>query len=54
MGAYNPGGAEGLGGLTVAQQRARQEGFLYWLAWTAQNGVSLLSTRRRPGRCGGA
>ena len=44
IGAYNPGGAEGLGGLSVAQQRARQEGFLYWLAWTAQNGVSLFST----------
>ena len=62
MGAHNPNGAEGLGGLTVAQQRERQEGFLYWLAWTAQNGVSLLSSadaqgpvaarddlRRRPG-----
>jgi phospholipid/cholesterol/gamma-HCH transport system substrate-binding protein len=44
MGAYNPGGAEGLGGLSVAEQRARQEGFFYWLAWTAQNGVSLFST----------
>ena len=44
MGAYNPGGAESLGGLTTAQQRARNEGFLYWLAWTSQNGVSLFST----------
>jgi phospholipid/cholesterol/gamma-HCH transport system substrate-binding protein len=44
MGAYNPDGAEGLDGLSVAEQRARQEGFLYWLAWTAQNGVSLFST----------
>jgi phospholipid/cholesterol/gamma-HCH transport system substrate-binding protein len=44
MGAYNPGGAEGIDGLSVAEQRARQEGFLYWLAWTAQNGVSLFST----------
>jgi phospholipid/cholesterol/gamma-HCH transport system substrate-binding protein len=43
IGAYNPGGAEGLTG-TIAQQRARQEGFLYWLAWTAQNGVSLFSS----------
>jgi phospholipid/cholesterol/gamma-HCH transport system substrate-binding protein len=43
IGAYNPGGAEGLTG-TIAQQRARQEGFLYWLAWTAQNGVSLFNT----------
>jgi phospholipid/cholesterol/gamma-HCH transport system substrate-binding protein len=44
MGAYNPGGAEGLGGLSIAQQRARSEGLLYWLAWTAQNGVSLFSS----------
>ena len=44
MGAYNPGGAESLSGLSVAQQRARNEGFLYWLAWTAQNGVSLFTT----------
>jgi phospholipid/cholesterol/gamma-HCH transport system substrate-binding protein len=42
MGAYNPGGAEPpevVGGNDV-----RQEGFLYWLAWTANNGVSLFST----------
>jgi phospholipid/cholesterol/gamma-HCH transport system substrate-binding protein len=44
IGAYNPGGAEGLDGLSVAQQRSRSEGFLYWLAWAAQNGVSLFST----------
>jgi hypothetical protein len=44
MGAYNPGGAEGLDGKSIPEQRARQEGFLYWLAWTAQNGVSLFST----------
>jgi len=44
IGAFNPGGAEGLGGKTIPQQRARQEGFLYWLAWTAQNGVSLFNT----------
>jgi hypothetical protein len=44
MGAYNPGGAEGLGGKTISQQRARQEGFLYWLAWAAHNGTSLFST----------
>jgi phospholipid/cholesterol/gamma-HCH transport system substrate-binding protein len=58
MGAYNPGGAEALDGLSVAEQRARQEGFLYWLAWTAQNGVSLFSTAdaqgpwRRVSLCG--
>jgi phospholipid/cholesterol/gamma-HCH transport system substrate-binding protein len=42
MGAYNPGGAEPpevVGGNDV-----RQEGFLYWIAWTANNGVSLFST----------
>jgi phospholipid/cholesterol/gamma-HCH transport system substrate-binding protein len=44
MGAYNPGGAEGLDGKTITQQRQRQEGFLYWLAWAAQNGTSLFST----------
>jgi phospholipid/cholesterol/gamma-HCH transport system substrate-binding protein len=44
IGAHNPGGAESLDGLSVPQQRARQEGFLYWLAWAAQNGVSLFST----------
>jgi phospholipid/cholesterol/gamma-HCH transport system substrate-binding protein len=44
IGAYNPGGAEGLDGLSIAQQRQRQEGFLYWLAWAAQNGTSLFST----------
>jgi phospholipid/cholesterol/gamma-HCH transport system substrate-binding protein len=44
MGAYNPGGAEGLDGKSISQQRARQEGFLYWLAWAAQNGTSLFST----------
>jgi hypothetical protein len=44
IGAYNPGGAEGLDGKSISEQRARQEGLLYWLAWTAQNGVSLFST----------
>jgi phospholipid/cholesterol/gamma-HCH transport system substrate-binding protein len=44
IGAYNPGGAESLSGLSVAEQRARNEGYLYWLAWTAQNGVSLFNT----------
>ena len=44
IGAFNPGGAEGLAGKNVSEQRARQEGFLYWLAWTGQNGVSLFST----------
>ena len=48
MGAYNPGGAEPVTG-SIAQQRARQEGYLYWLAWAAQNGVSLFSTANAQG-----
>jgi phospholipid/cholesterol/gamma-HCH transport system substrate-binding protein len=44
IGAYNPGGAEGLGGKSVADQRRREEGFLYWLAWVSQNGTSLFSS----------
>jgi phospholipid/cholesterol/gamma-HCH transport system substrate-binding protein len=44
IGAFNPGGAEGLDGKSIPEQRERQEGLLYWLAWTAQNGVSLFST----------
>jgi phospholipid/cholesterol/gamma-HCH transport system substrate-binding protein len=44
MGAYNPGGAESLDGKSIPQQRQRQEGLLYWLAWAAQNGTSLFST----------
>ena len=44
IGAFNPGGAEGLDGKSITQQRERQEGLLYWLAWTAQNGTSLFSS----------
>jgi phospholipid/cholesterol/gamma-HCH transport system substrate-binding protein len=44
IGAFNPGGAEGLEGKSVAEQRSREEGLLYWLAWTAQNGTSLFSS----------
>ena len=44
IGAFNRGGAEGLTG-NLASDRARDEGYLYWLAWTAQNTVaSLFST----------
>ena len=43
IGAYNPGGSEGLTG-DLARDRARREGFLYWLAWTTQNTVSLHNT----------
>jgi phospholipid/cholesterol/gamma-HCH transport system substrate-binding protein len=43
IGAHNPNGNEGLTG-DLAKDRARDEGFLYWLAWTGQNTVSLFST----------
>jgi phospholipid/cholesterol/gamma-HCH transport system substrate-binding protein len=42
IGAYNKNGAEGLTG-NMATDRARDEGYLYWLGWTAQNTVSLFS-----------
>jgi phospholipid/cholesterol/gamma-HCH transport system substrate-binding protein len=43
IGAFNPNGAEGLTG-DLAKDRARLEGYLYWLGWTGQNTVSLFST----------
>jgi phospholipid/cholesterol/gamma-HCH transport system substrate-binding protein len=43
LAAFNKGGAEGLSG-DLAADRARDEGYLYWLAWTLQNSVSLFST----------
>jgi len=50
IGAYNPGGAESVsegcerdGNCTVAE-RARNEGYLYWLGWIANNTTSLFST----------
>ena len=43
MVAYNPGGAEALTG-DFDRDRARQEGFLYWLAWNAQNGITAFGT----------
>jgi phospholipid/cholesterol/gamma-HCH transport system substrate-binding protein len=50
IGAYNPGGTEGIsegcekGGACTPAERARNEGYLYWLAWVGQNTVSLFST----------
>ena len=41
--AYNPGGAEKLTGDPV-QDRQREEGLLFWLAWVSQNSVSTFST----------
>jgi phospholipid/cholesterol/gamma-HCH transport system substrate-binding protein len=40
LGAFNPGGAEGITG-NLASDRARQEGYLYWLGWASQVTVSL-------------
>jgi phospholipid/cholesterol/gamma-HCH transport system substrate-binding protein len=50
MGAYNPGGSEGISegcetkGACTRAERARNESYLYWLAWVGQNTVSLFST----------
>jgi len=50
IGAYNPGGSEGVsegcekGGACTPDERARNEGGLYWLGWVAQNTNSLFST----------
>jgi phospholipid/cholesterol/gamma-HCH transport system substrate-binding protein len=43
LGAFNTGGAEGLSG-DLARDRARDEGYLYWLAWTVQNTVGIFHT----------
>jgi hypothetical protein len=43
MGAYNPGGAEGLTG-NAQQDAARNEGYLYWVSWLGQLTDSLFST----------
>ena len=43
MGAYNPGGREPLSN-DFETARRRDEGLLFWLAWTTQNGVSVFST----------
>jgi phospholipid/cholesterol/gamma-HCH transport system substrate-binding protein len=51
MGAYNPGGAEGIssacetGGGCSGTERNRNEGYLYWLAWVTHNTTSIFSTR---------
>jgi phospholipid/cholesterol/gamma-HCH transport system substrate-binding protein len=43
MAAYNPNGAEPVTG-NADKDIARDEGYLYWAAWTVQNSVSLFST----------
>ena len=51
IGAFNPGGAEGLDGKSISEQRQRQEGFLYWLAWVPRTAArcSRALTARAPG-----
>jgi phospholipid/cholesterol/gamma-HCH transport system substrate-binding protein len=50
IGAYNAGGTEEIGeacelrGECSRAERARNEGYLYWLAWLGQNTNSLFST----------
>ena len=41
--AYNPKGKESLTG-DLEVDRRRDEGYLFWLAWTAHNTVSIMST----------
>jgi hypothetical protein len=53
--AYNPGGTESISsgcetsGTCTAAERNRSEGYLYWLAWIAQNTTSIFSTRDAQG-----
>ena len=48
IGAYNPDGAEELTGVP-AVDRDRQEGYLFWLAWVAQNTVTTFNTHDATG-----
>jgi phospholipid/cholesterol/gamma-HCH transport system substrate-binding protein len=48
MGAYNPRGREPVTG-NMTQDRERDEGYLFWLAWVGQNTTSLFSTSDAPG-----
>ena len=43
MASYNPGGRQSLTG-NAAADRAREEGFLYWLGWVVHNTNSLFAT----------
>ncbi len=50
MGAHNPGGREGISenceerGICTTEERERDEGYLFWLAWVVNNTNSLFST----------
>jgi phospholipid/cholesterol/gamma-HCH transport system substrate-binding protein len=53
--SYNPDGTQGIsqgcetGGSCSAAERNRNEGYLYWLAWIAQDTTSIFSTRDAQG-----
>ena len=44
MAAYNPKGREAPEDYPADQQRFRDEGYLFWVGWVAQNTVSIFST----------
>ena len=44
MAAYNPNGREAPSDYPADQQGARDEGYLFWVGWVAQNTVSIFST----------
>ena len=44
MAAYNPKGREAPEDYPADQQRLRDEGYLFWVGWVAQNTVSIFST----------
>ena len=55
IGAYNPGGTESIsgacetGGVCTPAERSRNEGFLYWVAWVAQNTTAVFNTQDATG-----
>lgn len=44
MAGYNPKGREAPSDYPANQQRMRDEGYLFWVGWVAQNTVSIFST----------
>jgi phospholipid/cholesterol/gamma-HCH transport system substrate-binding protein len=42
--SHNPKGRESIEGKSLTEARARDEGYLFWLAWTVHNTVSIMST----------
>ena len=55
IGAFNPNGQEGISegcettGACTADERNRQESYLYWLGWTAHNTTSLFNSANAHG-----